>query len=167
MSYKKYLYLDKEVVIIKKMPLFLLGLIPLVLGFFMNSWMIQNQDGVLPFKLIGFTFLAFWVMVGFISYKFEKTLLKSAVIAHLPALFILFFIMYQEIIVGQYWANVFGMATQFYYLPLINIAAAVDGIFSFLIPGAKGLGSVGLIAFLLMFGAYYLGYYFKKYRTIQ
>jgi hypothetical protein len=144
------------------MTLFLLGLIPFVLGFLMNSWMLQNPDDVLPYKLIGFIFLAFWVTVGFISYKFEKTPLKSAVIAHLPALLMLFFIMYQEIILDQYWANIFGMATQYYYLPLINIAASVVGIFSFLMPGVKGIWLASLIAFSLMFAAYYLGYYFRK-----
>ena len=60
----------------------------------MNSWLMENQDSVLPFKLIGLIFLAFGVTVGFIRYKFKKTLLKSAVIAHLPALLMLLFIMY-------------------------------------------------------------------------
>ncbi|WP_210468068.1 hypothetical protein [Sporosarcina sp. 6E9] len=144
------------------MTLFLLGLVPFVVGFLMNSWILQNQDSVLPFKLIGFIFLAFWVTVGFISYKFEKTLIKSAVIAHLPALLMLLFIMYQEIILGQYWANIFGTATQIYYLPLINISATIDGLFSFLIPGANGLGTIGFISILLMFATYYLGCFVRK-----
>jgi hypothetical protein len=74
----------------------------------------------------------------------------------------LFFIMYQEIILNQYWANLFGMATQYYYLPLINIAASVVGVFSFLMPGVKGIWLAGLIAFSIMFAAYYLGYYLKS-----
>ena len=144
------------VIIIKKMTLFLLGLFPLVLGFMMNSWILENQDSVLPFKLIGFVFLAFWVIVGFIGFKFEKTLLKSVVIAHLPALLMLLLIMYQEIILGQLWSNLFGLATQFYYLPLINISASVVGIFSFLLSGMTGIWSASLIALLLMFAAYYV-----------
>ena len=47
------------IIIIKKMTLFLLGLFPLVLGFMMNSWILENPDSVLPFKLIGFVFLVF------------------------------------------------------------------------------------------------------------
>lgn len=154
------------VMIIKKMTLFLLGLIPLVIGFIMNSWILDNPGSVLPFKLIGFIFLAFWVIVGFIGFKFERTLLKSVVIAHLPALIMLLLIMYQEIILGQFWSNLLGMATQFYYLPLVNISASVVGVFSFLLSGMKGLGSASLIALLLMFTAYYVGYYLNKYRTI-
>ena len=149
------------------MILILLGLIPFVLGFLMKSWLIQNQDSVLPFKMIGLIFLAFWLMVGFISYEFEKTLLKSAVIAHLPALLVLLFIMYQEIILGQYWSNLFGIATQFYYLPLINISSSVVGIFLSFTPWTKHIWSGCLIAYLLMFASYYLGYYLKRYRNIQ
>ena len=154
------------VMIIKKMTLILLGFIPLVIGFIMNSWILDNPDSVLPLKLIGFIFLAFWVIVGFIGFKFERTLLKSVVIAHLPALIMLLLIMYQEVILGQFWSNLLGMATQFYYLPLVNISASVVGVFSFLFSGMKGLGSASLIALLLMFAAYYVGYYINKYRTI-
>lgn len=131
----------------------------------MNSWLLENPDSVLPFKLIGFVFLAFWVLVGFIGFKFEKALLKSSIIAHLPALLALSLIMYQ-IISGQLWSNIF-FAAQFYYLPLLNISASVDGLFSSLLSGTNGLGSASLIAFLLMFAAYYVGYYLNKYRTVQ
>ena len=148
------------------MILFLLGLIPFVLGFLMNSWLMQNPNSVLPFQIIGLIFLAFWVTVGFISYKFETSLLKSAVIAHLPALLMLLFIMYQEIILGQFWSNLFGIATQFYYLPLINISSSVVGIFLSLTPWTIHIWSASIIAFLLMFASFYLGYYFKKYRNL-
>ncbi len=130
----------------------------------MNSWLTEIQDSVLPFKLIGLIFLAFWVTVGFLSYKFVKALLKSSVIAHLPALLMLLFIMYQEIILGQYWSNWFGIATQFYYLPLINLSSSVVGIFS---SSIKGIWLVSLIAFLFMFASYYLGNYLKNFRNIK
>lgn len=152
-------FITREVIIIKKMILFLIGFIPLILGFLMNSWLMENQDSVLPFKLIGLLFLAFWVTVGFMSYKFEITLLKSSVVAHLPALLMLLFIMYQEIILGQYWSNLFGTATQFYYLPLINVSSSLVGVFW---SSSKGLWLACLIAFLFMLASYYLGNYFKK-----
>lgn len=133
----------------------------------MNSWLMQNQDSVLPFNLIGLIFLAFWVTVGFISYKFEKFLLKSAVITHLPALLMLIFIMFQEIVLGQYWSNVFGIATQYYYLPLINISSSVVGILLSLTPWAIQIWSASLIAFSLMFASYYLGYHLRKYCNLH
>ena len=149
------------------MILFLLGLIPFVLGFFMNSWLMQNPDSIIPFQLIGLIFLAFWLMVGFISYKFEASLLKSAVIAHLPALLMLLFIMYQEIIRGQFWSNLFGIATQLYYLPLITISSSIVGIFLSLTPWAINIWSTSIIAFLLMLASYYIGYHIKKYRNLH
>jgi len=149
------------------MNLFFLGLIPFMLGFLMNSWLMQNPDSILPFQLIGLIFLAFWVTIGFISYKFETSLLESAVIAHLPALLMLLFIMYQEIILGQFWSNLFGIATQLYYLPLINISSSVVGIFLSLTPWAINIWSASIIAFLLMLASYYVGYYFKKFRNLH
>jgi hypothetical protein len=133
-----------------------------VLGYTMNSWLMENLDSVLPFKLIGLLFLAFWIVVGFISYKFEENLLKSIVIAHLPALLMLLFIMYQELILGGYSSNLFGIAPQFYYLPLINLSKSVVGIFwsSF-----KGIWLMSLIALLLMLVCYYVGNYLRNFRN--
>ena len=144
----------------KKMILFLLGLIPFVFGFLMNSWLMQNQNIVLASKLIGIIFLIFWILVGFITFKLEKTPLKSAIIINLPAFLILLLIIYQEIILAQYWSNIFGLATQFYYLPLINISSFLISIFLPLT--SFGIWSESLIAFLLMFASYYLGCYLKK-----
>lgn len=144
------------------MILFLLGLIPLILGFLMNSWMMKNMDSVLPYKLIGFIFLVFWIIVGFISYKFEEIMLKSAVIIHLPALLMLLFIMYQEIILGQYWANLLGTATQFYYLPLISISTSIVEIF---LSSINGIWSISLIALLCMIASYYIGFYLNTLRS--
>ncbi|WP_353095125.1 hypothetical protein [Tissierella praeacuta] len=143
----------------KKLFLFLLGFIPLVLGFLMNSWLMQNH--ILKFKLIGIIFLALWLLIGFTTCYFAKTPLKSTIIANLPAFLMLLFIMYQEIILRRYWSNIFGVATQFYYLPLINIAASFYP--SFMI---VRFWLVSLIGFLLMFSSYYLGGYLKKHRNI-
>jgi hypothetical protein len=142
----------------KKVILFLLGLTPLVLGFLMNSWMMKNQNSVLPFKLIGIIFLLFWVMVGFMTCKFERTPLKSAMIANLPAFSMLLFILFQEIILGRYWISMFGIATQFYYLALVNISSSIVGFLGFGIY----FSVISLISFLFMFGSYYLGSYFKN-----
>ncbi|MEK4628490.1 MAG: hypothetical protein ABS944_16845 [Solibacillus sp.] len=141
----------------KKLILFLIGIIPFVLGFLMNSWLIQNSNSILPLKLIGIILLIFWVLVGFITCKFDKTPYQSAVIIHSPALLVLLLIMYQDIILGQFWSNFFGLATQFYYLPLINIS-------SFIVGGGfyVQMWTASLVAFLLMYGSYYLGCYFKK-----
>jgi len=151
---------------VKKLILFFLGLIPFVLGFLINSWLMQNQNLVFPSKLIGLIFLSFWLLIGFATSEFEKTLLKSTLIVNLPAFLMLLLIMYQEIILGHYWANIIGIAAQFYYLPLINIASSVYRIFSFLTSGITYTRWVCLVGFLLMFASYYLGGYLKKRRNI-
>ena len=139
----------------KKLFLVLLGLIPFVLGFVMNSWLMNNPNSILPFKLIGILFLVFWVWVGFITCKYVKTPYQSAVIIHLPALFVLFLIMYQDIVLEKFWSNFFGLATQFYYLPLINLS---NFIFSY----TMTISPLMIVAFSLMYGSYYVGCYFKS-----
>ena len=119
--------LDSEVVTMKKMILVLLGFTPLAIGFQMNSWIMQNS--VLPYGLIGLVFLALWVLFGYLTCAFEKTSLKSAVIANSPAFLILLLIVYQELILGQFWPNAFGVATQFYYFPLLNTVSSIGSVF--------------------------------------
>lgn len=139
----------------KKIMLFLLGLSPFLLGFIMNSVMMQNQNLILPYKLIGITFILFWGFIGFKTCGFGKTPLGSAVIANLPAFFVLILNLYQEIVLGQYWFNIFGIATQFYYLPLINLSST----FAFWTPYVWVIYIAG---FLLMLASYCTGVYLKK-----
>ena len=141
----------------KKIILFLIGLIPFVLGFLMNSWLMQNPNSILPSKLIGIIFLVFWVLVGFITCKFNKTPYQSAVIIQSPALLVLLLIMYQDMILGQFWSNFFGLATQFYYLPLINISSYIVGGGLYV-----QMWTASVVAFVLMYGSYYLGCYLKN-----
>lgn len=141
----------------KKYMLFFLGLIPFVLGFIMNSIMMQNFT--LPHKLIGIIYILFWAFIGFKTCEFGKTSLESAIIANLPAFLVLLLNLYQEIILGQYWFNIFGVATQFYYLPIINLS-------SFFIFWSPYLWSVYMAGFLLMFASYYVGAYLKKRSTL-
>ena len=118
---------------------------------------------MLPYKLIGIVFLVFWFVIGFKTCKFEETQLRSAAIANLPALLMTILLIFQELIVGQYWMNLFGTITQFYYLPLINIAASIEETFGFLIPGlVVHMWSISLMGFFLMLASYYLGSHFKR-----
>ena len=139
----------------KKLILFLLGFIPLVLGFLMNSWMMKNQSSILPFNLIGIFSLAIWTFIGYKTYEVGKPLLESAIIVNLPAFLALLLNLVQEIILGRYWFNVFGVATQFFYLPLISLSST----FTFWSPY---LWTVYIVGFILMFVSYYMGGYFRR-----
>lgn len=146
----------------------MLGLIPFIIGFLMNQWIVKNPESVLPHKLISILFLAFWVLVGFTSSKFTKNLLKSSIIVNLPAFLMLLLNMYQQIIVGQYWTGAMGEFSQIYFLPLINITGSVVEFFMFFITfftnQVHTISSwiLSLTAFLLMFIAYYLGGYLRR-----
>ena len=145
----------------KKLLLVLIGLIPFVLGFAMNSWLIDNPNSILPFKPIGILFLVFWVWIGFIMCKYAETPYQSAVIIHLPALFVLLLVMYQDMVLEEYWSNLLGLATQVFYLPLINLSSFI---FSYTMTGGLyvQMSTSVIVAFLLMYGSYYVGCYLKK-----
>lgn len=127
----------------------------------MNEWIIQNPNDILPYTFIGIIFLAFWLLVGFLTAKFNNTPLKSAIIINLPALFILLIIMFQDIIAAEFWTNAFGRATQYYFMPLLNLSSSVVGVFL-----TVHVWSASFIAFLLMFAAYYLGAFLKEQRNV-
>lgn len=144
----------------KKIILFVLGLIPFGLSFLMNSWMMSNQDSVLPLKLIGILFIAFWIFIGFITSEFAETPLKSSIIVNTSAFLVLLLLLYQEIIQGYYWANsLIGIGTQFYFLPLINLSSFINRLTPF-------VWVTYIIAFIIMFASYNLGAYLKKHNRI-
>lgn len=139
----------------RKVMLLLLGFIPFILGFMMNAIMMQNPNFILPYMAIGILSLVIWGFIGFKTCKFGKTSLESAIIANLPALLVLLLNLFQEIILGQYWTNIVGTSTQFFYLPLINLSSIFTSWSPYVWP-------VYIVGFLLMFVSYYIGAYFKK-----
>ena len=147
---------------IKKLILFLLGLIPFALGLLMNTWTMTNRDSILPLKLIGIGFLIFWTALGFMTSKFERTPLKASMSIHLPSFLILLSIMYQEIIVGKYFSNLFGLFSQLYYLPLINLISSIESIFLSLTPWRIYFWTTSLMSFLVMVFCYHLGVHIRN-----
>jgi len=105
---------------------------------------------VLPYTLIGIAFLIAWFFVGKYSYRFVINKKAAAILGNMVALIVLLLILYQEVILGQYWSNQLGIATQFYYLPLISIASIFTGIFHTMTP-------TYIVAFLMMCISFYFG----------
>lgn len=120
----------------------------------MNSWLLDNPDSVLPARLIGITFLIFWAVIGFMSYKFKIEMIKSVIIAHLPALLALLLI-----ISGGFLPNIFVTVSQLYYLPLLRLSQPLTGLFWF---STSGISLLSIIALLFMFAAFYLGNYLRR-----
>ncbi|MDW0109687.1 hypothetical protein QT716_06410 [Sporosarcina aquimarina] len=128
----------------------------------MNTWLLQNHSSILPFTAIGLVFLAFWAFVGFITSRKDRTLLKSAFITNTTAFIVLLLIVYQEILLEKFWLNLFGTATQFYYLPLFNLSASILGTFTHITTFAIHTWSAALVGFCLLFVSYYIGGLMKK-----
>ena len=138
----------------RKLIALLIGLTPLGIGYFMNDIMMQNQHLLLPYWLIGLIFLVVWCLVGYLTGDRAKFSVPLLLFAHLPALIALILNLYQEIILGQYWANWIGKATQFFFLPLVNIAAPLAF-------WSSRFCAVYVAATILMAVAYALGAFLK------
>ncbi len=152
---------------IKRIGLFLIGIIPLGIGITMNSWMMENQYTLPPLKTIGILFLVFWIFIGAITVNIDKTPLKSAILVNLPALIMVLLIIFQGVILGRFWPNLFGIATQYFYLPLINISSLIVGFFYALTGWSISIVEIGIVSFLLMVGSYYLGSFLRTYRMYK
>ena len=150
----------------KKILLLAAGLIPFALGFGMNALMTANMNLVLPYRLIGVVLLLFWGFFGYRMKDFAGSARRSAILIHLIPCAVLLLLLYQELVLGRYWPNLVGIATQFYYLPLLNIAFGLERL-----PFALAGGWVHrmwhsyLIAFGLMWAAFYLGSRLKTNHT--
>ena len=110
----------------KKLLLLLLGLLPLAFGYGLNALMLGAcYDVALPYGWIGVGMLAVWFLFGMLSRPLGDSAFQAVLVAHVPALIALALLLYQEWFLGRCWLNVFGMATQMFYLPLVNLAAKI------------------------------------------
>ncbi len=79
----------------------------------------------------------------------------ATILANTVGFIVLVLVLYQEIFMGQYWANQIGIASQFYFLPLLSIAFGFTTIF-------QTMSATYIVAFSMMCMAFYLGCYASK-----
>ena len=143
----------------KKWILFLVGFIPFPMGYALNHLATTTYyDVALPYGEIGLISLAAWFLLGILMRNFANTEKQATIIANFPAFVVLILILFQERILGHYWFNQIGRATQLYYLPLINVA----GKFTLI---SHRVFVIYITAFALMCVAFYLGAYTRKHCT--
>jgi hypothetical protein len=106
----------------KKWLLFMVGCIPLALGYIMNNVIVAFPHVALPYGAVGITFLIAWFGLGVATRRLLDSDRKALAIVHVPGFVALLLLLFQEVIQGYYWANQVGTATQFFYLPVLNIA---------------------------------------------
>lgn len=105
-----------------------LGLIPLAAGYILDAAMrylvyLPVTGRTLVLVEIGCLFL--W---GYLAYRVsapEKNAITQAFLLCAVGLLMLALVLYQELIMGQYWPDIIGFSTQIYFLPLLTLASAV------------------------------------------
>ncbi|MPM24967.1 hypothetical protein SDC9_71456 [bioreactor metagenome] len=134
----------------KKILLLFMGLLPFFLGLSMNALLMRNMNLVLPYPLLGIAWLLLWGLLGCFTAGCAGSVKESSFLAHIIPLVVLLLLLYQELILGQYWFNLGGLATQLYYLPLLNIAFTLTA-------WAHRVWPAYIASFALMYAVFYWG----------
>lgn len=103
----------------------LCGFIPLILGYVFNFVMLNLHINGMLMLFVGAALLLLW---GYLAYKVAdagKSCAIQALILNAVGLIMLLLVLYQEIVMGQYWSGFVGLAGQLYFLPLLSIASTV------------------------------------------
>lgn len=111
------------------------GLLPLAAGYVCNYLMLLLPlPGVFFFSL-SFVFVLLW---GYLAYRLadpkQNAFVQSGMMC-VFGVFMLALVLYQELVLGQYWLNLVGTGTQMYFLPLLSATSTVfSPIISLLMP---------------------------------
>ncbi|QOR33851.1 hypothetical protein IMX26_10105 [Clostridium sp. 'deep sea'] len=143
----------------KKLLLLLIGLIPLPLGYYMNHLIMTVYfDKALPYGLIGIIYLLVWFGLGYLTYYFTNSDKEAMIIVHFFGFIDIVLILFQVVVMKHYWSNIIGISTQFFFLPLLNIAGKLTFF-------GHRFYWVYIVAFALLCAAFYLGRLARKKQT--
>lgn len=123
--FQLFFYYDEFILgvdIMKKIVLLLVGFLPLLFGYLLNYLM---MNGNIPLLLINIAMLIIWFFVGMFSIKLVDKKIESLLLLNAPAFIVLLLLLFQEIVLGQYWFHPVGMATQFFYLSVLKLALSI------------------------------------------
>lgn len=110
---------------LQKCLLVLAGFLPLAAGFTLNAWMMDHPDSLPPFFLISVLVLAAWFLLGLLSQRLIASRWEATLLVNGVALVFLLLVVIQVGFLGRYLGNWLGLATQFYYLPLIWLPSQI------------------------------------------
>lgn len=100
----------------------LLAVSPLAVGYGLNHAMLNFPIPILVIAILGLCLLFLW---GYFSYRIasrdKNPFLQACWICAFGFLMLLL-VLYQELVLGRYWFNLFGTAPQLYFLPLFAVA---------------------------------------------
>ena len=98
-----------------------LGFLPLVVGSIENAYMTSHPDILPPLKLIGIVILLVWAAASYALADRKTRPACQALEFCALGLLALILVIVQEVFLGSYWPNFIGIASQFYFLPLISL----------------------------------------------
>ena len=137
----------------KKVFVLIAGLSPFFIGYGLNLIISNLSDNVvIIYDIIGVVFLLYWGFLGYIFSESIRSKVYALVVCHLPALIVLTLILFQELINKRYWTDYIGIATQFFYLPLVRVSSIITGFFSM-----HEIWQIYIVSFALMISVFYLG----------
>lgn len=122
-----------------------LGLLPFGAGFGMNQWILSHPETPVPYQGIGFAMLISWAIVGFTLCNKTISPLEAALRLNFLG-FLVLLALFVQTGSGAFWGNGLGIATQLFFLPVLNIAVT-------LLPSARQLSVLyaGCFVLLLLF----------------
>lgn len=140
------------------------GILPLAVGFAFNYLILYLP---LPGFLLLPIELALLVLLGCLAFKLstpEKNPFAQSLMLCAFGLLMLALVLYQELVLGQYWGNLVGFGTQMYFLPLLTLAAQIT------VPVMRSFMEVirvwpaYIVVWILMFAASCVGCFLKRRR---
>ena len=140
----------------KALPI-LWGSILFPIGFIVNAFMMAGSVPVAVYLALSMATLLLWFWGGTVCYGLTDNLWMALILGNLVPLIDLMLVLLQEIVLGGYWQNLFGFATQLFYLPMLSLSFSLTSMFSRLAPAY-------IVAFLLMLLAFFLGAFMAKKR---
>ncbi|MDK2951163.1 MAG: hypothetical protein PWQ77_828 [Kosmotogales bacterium] len=140
----------------KKVVLFISGLIPFLMGYLMNwSMLTIFFDVNVPYALISVITLLIWGLLGYFLSGYSGAHKQTVILMNLPAFIVLILNAVQLLIFKAYWLNIIGLAVQIFYLPFLNISFLLTSWSHSMLPAY-------IVAFILMVAASSLGCYANK-----
>ena len=99
----------------------LLGFVPLGIGYLQNAYMMTHMDTLPPLKLIALGTLLIWGLLCYVTADDQSRAFSQVLALNTASFLALALVLVQELLLGHYWPNSVGLASQFFVLPLINL----------------------------------------------
>lgn len=145
----------------KKRVLFLVGVLPVICGYILNS-LITFYFVNIPTFLVSIIFLCLWGAFSYYVYKPTDNPVSVSVMINAIGGVMLVMILVQELVFQEFFPNAIGMIPQMYFLPIINLAYKIGTPIFSVFTNMIRLHQMATVSFCLMFGVSLVGCMIKR-----